>query len=98
VTLVGRIQEPGRQRLKLQVHNLQAGSVVQVEGRVRFYSAKGVQLGEAPLRLWQSTYRLPETYLRQGDEKSYTTDWLSLPAGEANPLLQLQVLEVNRRS
>lgn len=98
VALTDRIQEGDRMRLELQVHNQQAGSVVQVEGQVVFYSEQGEQLQTLPLRLWQSIYQMPDTYLRQGDKKPFTTDWLTLPPGQTRPLLQLQITEVKRRS
>lgn len=98
VSLAQQQHADGRLRLTLRVHNQQAGSVVQVEGRVRFYSAQGKALTEAPLRFWQSIYQLPDTYLRQGDTQDFTTDWLDLPAGQDTPLLQLQIETVKRRS
>lgn len=85
--------------LQVQVSNLAAGSVVNVRGVATLYTPEGKEIGKYPVSFWQAEYRLPESYLREGQVRQPEQPLkLQLAAGNALPLIRLQILEVERRS
>ncbi len=98
VQLVKQQRKDDQLGLTLIVSNLAAGSVVQVRGRITFYSAQGLRLSQQEAPFWQAEYRLPESYLRQDQTRPFRTLWLPLPSHADAPLIRLEIVDVERRS
>ena len=98
VHLLKQVRDDDQLGLTLEVSNLAAGSVVGVQGRITLYSAQGVQLSQQESPFWQAEYRLPESYLRQDQRRTFRTIWLTWPRQEPMPLVRLEILGAERRS
>lgn len=98
VQLIKQQRKGDQLGLTLYVSNLAPGSVVRVHGRITLYSAQGLRLSQQESPFWQAEYRLPESYLRQGQTRPFRTLWLPLPPHEDAPLIRLEIVDVERRS
>ena len=98
VHLLQQVREDDQLGLTVEVTNLASGSVVRVQGRLTFYSAQGAQLSQQETPFWQAEYRLPESYLRQDQTRTFRTIWLPWPRQEPMPLVRLEILGAERRS
>ena len=86
---------------RFDVSNQAVGSVVRVTGQITVYDAQGRQLLTTETRFWQAEYRLPDTYLRQGQTRQFQVPAITLPqalpAG-VHPLIRMTITDVERRS
>ena len=98
VHLLKQVRDGDQLGMTVEVTNLAAGSVVRVQGRITLYSAQGVQLSQQESPFWQAEYRLPESYLRQDQTRTFRTIWLPWPSQEPMPLVRLEILGAERRS
>lgn len=98
VHLLKQVRDGDQLGLTVEVTNLAAGSVVRVQGRLTLYSAQGSQISQQESPFWQAEYRLPESYLRQDQTRTFRTIWLPWPTQEPLPLVRLEVLAAERRS
>ena len=98
VHLLKQVRDGDQLGLSVAVTNLAAGSVVRVQGRLTLYSAQGVQISQQESPFWQAEYRLPESYLRQAQTRTFRTIWLPWPSQEPMPLVRLEILGAERRS
>ena len=98
VHLLKQVRDGDQLGMTVEVTNLVAGSVVRVQGRITLYSAQGVQLSQQESPFWQAEYRLPESYLRQDQTRTFRTIWLPWPSQEPMPLVRLEILGAERRS
>jgi hypothetical protein len=82
---------------KLSSENSQGVVVVQVA--VSFYDDNANKISEQTIKVWQSSYRLPETYLRKGETRDSRVIWVEGIKKEnwTNKLLSLKVVEVETR-
>jgi len=98
VHLLQQVREGDQLGLTVEVTNLASGSVVRVQGRLTLYSVQGAQLSQQETPFWQAEYRLPESYLRQDQTRTFHTIWLPWPSQEPMPLVRLEILGAERRS
>ena len=62
------------------------------------FSAEGVQLSTQPVRFWVGENRLPESYLRKGEQRPSRAIELARPANlTGKPLVRVQIDEVEFR-
>lgn len=95
-TLEGNTLQP-----KFEVSNQADGSVVRITGQITLYDANGQQILSTETRFWQAEYRLPDTYLRQGQTRQYQAPAITLPQtlpNGARPLVRMTIVAVERRS
>lgn len=93
-------QVDGEDPLQLQfmLSNTGSRSVVRVNGTVTLFSEQGVQLESHEIRFWAGENRLPETYLRKGEQRPSRVIELARPAGlSGKPLVRVQIDEVEFR-
>ncbi|WP_349921289.1 DUF3157 family protein [Aeromonas veronii] len=84
--------------LHFQLSNTGTRNVVRVNGSVTLFSEQGVQLGSQPVRLWAGENRLPESYLRKGEQRPSRAIEVARPAGlSGKPLVRVQIDEVEFR-
>jgi hypothetical protein len=82
-------------RLHFMVHNTGARNVVGVRGYVSLFDEQGVQLARQEARFWVAENRLPETYLRKGQQRPSLEIEMAKPAGlNGQPLVRVEVEEV----
>ncbi|MGY3859665.1 DUF3157 family protein [Aeromonas intestinalis] len=84
--------------LHFQLSNTGTRNVVRVNGSVTLFSEQGVQLGSQPVRLWAGENRLPESYLRKGEQRPSRAIEVARPAGlSGKPRVRVQIDEVEFR-
>ena len=94
------IQAGGEEPLQLQfmLSNTGTRNVVRVRGTVTLFSEQGVQLASEEVRFWVGENRLPESYLRKGEQRPSPLIELSRPANlSGKPLVRVQIDEVEFR-
>ena len=85
-------------RLQFMVSNTGSRNVVRVNGSLILFSAEGVQLSTQPVRFWVGENRLPESYLRKGEQRPSRAIELARPANlTGKPLVRVQIDEVEFR-
>ena len=85
-------------RLQFVVSNTGSRNVVRVNGSLTLFSAEGVQLGTQPVRFWVGENRLPESYLRKGQQRPSMVIEMPRPAGlTGKPLVRVEIEEVEFR-
>ncbi|MFM4668586.1 DUF3157 family protein [Aeromonas media] len=85
-------------RLQFVVSNTGSRNVVRVNGSLTLFSAEGVQLSTQPVRFWVGENRLPESYLRKGEQRPSRAIELARPANlTGKPLVRVQIDEVEFR-
>ncbi|MDU1143924.1 DUF3157 family protein [Aeromonas rivipollensis] len=85
-------------RLQFMVNNTGSRNVVRVNGSLTLFSAEGVQLSTQPVRFWVGENRLPESYLRKGEQRPSRAIELDRPANlTGKPLVRVQIDEVEFR-
>ena len=85
-------------RLQFMVSNTGSRNVVRVNGSLTLFSAEGVQLATQPVRFWVGENRLPESYLRKGEQRPSRAIELARPANlTGKPLVRVQIDEVEFR-
>ena len=85
-------------RLQFVVSNTGSRNVVRVNGSLTLFSADGVQLSSEPVRFWVGENRLPESYLRKGEQRPSRAIELARPANlTGKPLVRVQIDEVEFR-
>jgi hypothetical protein len=85
--------------LNFDLQSRTAKNVVMVEVEATLFDDTGKQLITETFNVWQAQYRLPETYLREGEQRPSRTVWLEnvSPDTWKKQLLSLKVLEVKSR-
>lgn len=84
--------------LTFMVSNTGHRNVVGVRGWVTLFSTDGVQLSRQEARFWVAENRLPDTYLRKGQERPSLAVAIPRPAGLADmPLVRVEIEEVTFR-
>lgn len=85
-------------QLHFQLSNSGTRNVVRVNGRVTLFSEQGVQLASQEVRFWAGENRLPESYLRKGEQRPSRAIELARPAGfDGKSLVRVQIDEVEFR-
>ena len=85
--------------LKFMLSSDNTDGVVVVNVAVSFYDDNANKIAEKIIKVWQSSYRLPETYLRKGEPRDSRVIWIDGidKANWTNKLLSLKVIEVETR-
>lgn len=84
--------------LQFLVSNTGSRSVVRVRGSVTLFSEQGAQLAKQEARFWVGENRLPESYLRKGQQRPSLVLEMPRPAGlTGNPLVRVEIEEVEFR-
>ena len=85
--------------LKFMLSSDNTDGVVVVNVAVSFYDDNANKIAEKTIKVWQSSYRLPETYLRKGEPRDSRVIWIDGidKANWTNKLLSLKVIEVETR-
>lgn len=84
--------------LQFTVSNTGTRSVVRVRGTVTLFSEQGVQLARQEARFWVGENRLPESYLRKGQQRPSLVLEMPRPAGlTGKPLVRVEIEEVEFR-
>ncbi|MGY3943935.1 DUF3157 family protein [Aeromonas tecta] len=84
--------------LHFKLSNSGTRNVVRVNGTVTLFSEQGAQLGSQAVRFWAGENRLPESYLRKGEQRPSRAIELARPAGlNSKPLVRVQIDEVEFR-
>lgn len=85
-------------QLQFMLSNGGTRNVVRVNGSVTLFSEQGAQLATQEVRFWAGENRLPDSYLRQGEQRPSRTIELARPAGlSGKPLVRVQIDEVEFR-
>lgn len=85
-------------QLHFKLSNSGTRNVVRVNGRVTLFNEQGTQLGTQEIRFWAGENRLPESYLRKGEERPSRAIEVARPAGlSGKPLVRVQIDEVEFR-
>ncbi|MCH7347760.1 hypothetical protein A9R10_08535 [Aeromonas piscicola] len=84
--------------LQFLVSNTGSRSVVRVRGSVTLFSEQGAQLVKQEARFWVGENRLPESYLRKGQQRPSLVLEMPRPAGlTGKPLVRVEIEEVEFR-
>lgn len=84
--------------LQFMVSNTGSRSVVRVSGSVTLFSEQGAQLVKQEARFWVGENRLPESYLRKGQQRPSLVLEMPRPAGlTGKPLVRVEIEEVEFR-
>ncbi|MBR7630044.1 DUF3157 family protein [Aeromonas popoffii] len=84
--------------LQFMVSNTGSRSVVRVRGSVTLFSEQGAQLARQEARFWVGENRLPESYLRKGQQRPSLVIEMPRPAGlTGQPLVRVEIEEVEFR-
>ena len=84
--------------LQFLVSNTGRRSVVRVRGSVTLFSEQGAQLVKQEARFWVGENRLPESYLRKGQQRPSLVLEMPRPAGlTGKPLVRVEIEEVEFR-
>ena len=84
--------------LQFLVSNTGSRSVVRVRGSVTLFSEQGAQLVKQEARFWVGENRLPESYLRKGQQRPSLVLEMQRPAGlTGKPLVRVEIEEVEFR-
>ena len=84
--------------LQFLVSNTGSRSVVRVRGSVTLFSEQGAQLVKQQARFWVGENRLPESYLRKGQQRPSLVLEMPRPAGlTGKPLVRVEIEEVEFR-
>ncbi|MCH7375727.1 DUF3157 family protein [Aeromonas sp. MR19] len=84
--------------LQFLVSNTGSRSVVRVRGSVTLFSEQGAQLVKQEARFWVGENRLPESYLRKGQQRPSLALEMPRPAGlTGKPLVRVEIEEVEFR-
>jgi hypothetical protein len=84
--------------LQFLVSNTGSRSVVRVRGSVTLFSEQGAQLAKQEARFWVGENRLPESYLRKGQQRPSLVLEMPRPAGlTGKPLVRVEIEEVEFR-
>ncbi|MGH1411152.1 MAG: DUF3157 family protein [Aeromonas sp.] len=95
VVRLDKIEGSDPLELTFMVSNTGTRNVVGVRGMVTLFSADGVQLSRQEARFWVAENRLPETYLRKGQERPSLALEVARPAGlTGQPLVRVEIDEV----
>ncbi|MFM4803675.1 DUF3157 family protein [Aeromonas bivalvium] len=90
-----RLETGDTYRLRFMVHNTGSRNVVGVRGHVSLFDRQGVQLSRQEARFWVAENRLPETYLRKGEDRPSLEVEMAKPAGQGErPLVRVEIEEV----
>lgn len=84
--------------LQFLVSNTGSRSVVRVRGSVTLFNEQGAQLVKQEARFWVGENRLPESYLRKGQQRPSLVLEMPRPAGlTGKPLVRVEIEEVEFR-
>lgn len=85
-------------QLQFMVSNTGTRNVVRVRGSVTLFSEQGAQLVKQEARFWVGENRLPESYLRKGQQRPSMVLEVPRPAGlTGEPLVRVEIEEVEFR-
>ena len=85
-------------QLQFMVSNTGTRNVVRVRGSVTLFSEQGAQLAKQEARFWVGENRLPESYLRKGQQRPSMVLEVPRPAGlTGKPLVRVEIEEVEFR-
>lgn len=85
-------------QLQFMVSNTGTRNVVRVRGSVTLFSEQGAQLVKQEARFWVGENRLPESYLRKGQQRPSMVLEVPRPAGlTGKPLVRVEIEEVEFR-
>lgn len=85
-------------QLHFKLSNSGTRNVVRVNGRVTLFNEQGTQLGTQEIRFWAGENRLPESYLRKGEQRPSRAIEVARPADlSGKPLVRVQIDEVEFR-
>ncbi|MCH7370480.1 MULTISPECIES: DUF3157 family protein [Aeromonas] len=85
-------------QLQFMLNNSGSRNVVRVSGSVTLFTEQGVQLTSQEVRFWAGENRLPDSYLRKGEQRPSRAIELARPAGlNGKPLVRVQIDEVEFR-
>ncbi|WP_028865424.1 DUF3157 family protein [Psychromonas aquimarina] len=91
--------EDGKLGLNFDLHSTTSKNIVVVDIEVTLFDDSGKHLKKEVLTVWQAQYRLPETYLREGEQRPSRTLWVEGidQSSWGKQLLSLKVIEVKAR-
>ena len=85
-------------QLQFMVRNTGTRNVVRVRGSVTLFSEQGAQLVKQEARFWVGENRLPESYLRKGQQRPSMVLEVPRPTGlTGKPLVRVEIEEVEFR-
>ncbi|MFC5704864.1 DUF3157 family protein [Aeromonas eucrenophila] len=95
---LNRIEGEDPLQLQFMLSNTGSRNVVRVNGSVTLFNAKGTQLSSQEVHFWVGENRLPDSYLRKGEQRPSRDIELARPAGlSGKPLVRVQIDEVEFR-
>ncbi|ALP39890.1 DUF3157 family protein [Aeromonas schubertii] len=81
--------------LHFEAHNQGSRNAILVTGWVTLFDQDGRQLVREPARFWVAETRMPETYLRKGEQRAARDLELARPAGlTGKPLVRVELDEI----
>ncbi|WP_019616506.1 DUF3157 family protein [Psychromonas ossibalaenae] len=91
--------DEGKLGLNFDLHSTTSKNIVVVDVEVTLFDDSGKRIKKEVLTVWQAQYRLPETYLRDGDQRPGRTLWIEDidPSSWEKQLITLKVIEVKAR-
>ncbi|MBB1268450.1 DUF3157 family protein [Shewanella sp. SR44-3] len=99
VSLANSVWDGERLGLTFDLTSSSSDHIVLVEVATKFYSDSGLALKTETLDVWKATFRLPETYLRKGEQRQSRTLWVEgIDKSQwQKQLLQLSISELKSR-
>jgi hypothetical protein len=99
VSLASSVWDGDRLGLTFDLSSSSSDHIVLVEVIAKFFSDSGQVLKTETLEAWKATFRLPETYLRKGEQRQSRTLWVEGvdKSQWQKQLLQLNISELNSR-
>jgi hypothetical protein len=76
VSLASSVWDGERLGLTFDLSSTSSDHIVLVEVAAKFYSDSGQALKTETLEAWKASFRLPETYLRKGEQRQSRTQWV----------------------
>jgi hypothetical protein len=76
VSLASSVWDGDRLGLTFDLSSSNSDHIVLVEVSAKFFSDSGQVLKTETLEAWKATFRLPETYLRKGEQRQSRTLWV----------------------
>lgn len=89
----------GRLGLSFELSSTSPESYVMIELEIGLFADSGQQLKKETVEVWQAIFRMPETYLRQGQTRKSDTFWIEGvdKAQWSKQLLTLNIKEMDSR-
>lgn len=99
ISLASSTWDGDRLGLTLDLSSSSSDHIVFVEVAAKFFSDSGHVLKTETLEAWKATFRLPETYLRKGEQRQSRTLWVEgIDKSQwQKQLLQLSISELKSR-